>query len=189
MAIMTCKSDGKDPQVLWSSGTWPSDSSDVLRHCVGVALSPGLTHIYWTQKGPPDGGQGRIFRARLESKTADGRIFMGEPTLLAFDLPEPIDLEISPDGRHLFWTDRGLPQMGGNSLNRARIEDNTLRDHVILSTGFKEPIGLAMDFDGQVAFVSDLSGSIYEASLNDGSVRVIHQCAGPATGLALNFAS
>lgn len=36
------------------------------QECVGVAVDPAAGYLYWTQKGPAKGGQGRIFRAGLE---------------------------------------------------------------------------------------------------------------------------
>ena len=40
-------------------------SRGILDECVGVALDTARGHLYWTQKGPAKGGQGRILRAGL----------------------------------------------------------------------------------------------------------------------------
>jgi hypothetical protein len=42
-----------------------------LAECVGVAVDPNRGHVYWTQKGPPKGGQGRILRAGIDLPTGD----------------------------------------------------------------------------------------------------------------------
>jgi hypothetical protein len=66
MRIMRSNLDGSNVTVLVRYGVFPADSQDVMRHCVGIAIDPVNRFIYWTQKGPPDGGKGRIFRAGLE---------------------------------------------------------------------------------------------------------------------------
>jgi hypothetical protein len=42
----------------------PDDTK--LQECVGVAVDPARGYLYWTQKGPANGGKGGIFRAGLE---------------------------------------------------------------------------------------------------------------------------
>ncbi len=39
-----------------------------LQECVGVAVDTARGYLYWTQKGPSNGGKGRIFRAGLQAK-------------------------------------------------------------------------------------------------------------------------
>ncbi|WP_335948604.1 hypothetical protein [Salipiger bermudensis] len=60
------------------------------------------------------------------------------------DLPEPIDLHLTRDRKTLFWTDRGAPQ-AGNTLNRAAITESGFGPVEILTSGFEETIGLAVD--------------------------------------------
>ena len=58
MRIMRSNLDGSNVTVVVRNGVLPVDSRDVMRHCVGIAVEPVYRYIYWTQKGPPDGGKG-----------------------------------------------------------------------------------------------------------------------------------
>ncbi|MEV3903404.1 hypothetical protein AB0K11_13855 [Mycobacterium sp. NPDC050551] len=152
--------------------------------CVGIAVDEQRGHLYWTQKGPSDGGDGRILRTRLDippQARADGR----EVEVLWAGLPEPIDLEIDSGAGLLYWTDRGAPP-SGNTLNRAELPDEGQVGGAvdIVSSGFREAIGLAVDFGAGIAYVSDLYGDIRAVPLGKGSERVVTQVAGGLTGLA-----
>lgn len=80
--------------------------------CVGVAVDERNGYLYWTQKGPSDGDDGRILRTSLDIPSVREVLWSG--------LPEPIDLELDLDAGALYWTDRGAPPQG-NTLNRADI--------------------------------------------------------------------
>ncbi|MFF3166375.1 hypothetical protein [Streptomyces sp. NPDC003273] len=158
----------------------------ILGECVGVAVDADDGYLYWTQKGPPKGGQGRILRAGLElpaGETAEGRT---DVQVLWSGLPEPIDLHVE-DGR-LYWTDRGAPP-SGNTLNRAHVPAAGAPGETpeILADGFQEAIGLAVDSEAGLAYVSDLGGHLYAVPMPDGPVAeaVPRQIAalGPLTGL------
>jgi len=131
-----------------------------LQECVGVVVDPARGHLYWTQKGPSNGGKGRIFRAGLEIPAGQTAANRTDIEVLWDGLPEPIDLEI--EGDWLYWTDRGDPPTG-NTLNRAPIPARGATGGApeILADGFHEAIGLAVDGDAGVAYVGDLGGSIY----------------------------
>ncbi|RUL77581.1 hypothetical protein [Dyella choica] len=183
MAIFRCRTDGSELTALLRTGRWPEDMGDVLRHCVGIALDVPNGYLYWTQKGPPDGGLGRIFRMRLDmppGATAETRT---DVALLLDKLPEPIDLEIDHARQQLYWTDRGDPAVGGNSLNRADITPAGLTQQQVLATGLKEGIGLTLDLQQRRAFVSDLSGAIRAVPMDGGTFTTVHQCSGLTTGL------
>lgn len=184
MAVMRCRTDGSGQRTLLRTGRWPADSADVMRHCVGIAIDPRGRHIYWTQKGPPDGGLGRIFRMGLEMPAGATEETRGDIELLADHLPEPIDLEIDDERGQLYWTDRGDPSIHGNSLNRANMTRDGLTSHEVLATGLHEGIGLALDFGHRRAFVGDLSGAIRTLSIDSGSFTTLHECGAPVTGLA-----
>ncbi|AGF71114.1 hypothetical protein [Corynebacterium halotolerans] len=138
---------------------------------VGVAVDDVNGHVYWTQKGSHEGGDGRIFRAGLEipgGETAENR---SDIELLWDDLPAPINLEY--DDGQLFWTDRGH-HTGGNSLNRAAVPAIGEKGQapVILAEGFEEVVGLAVDKGQQVTYVADLSGKIWAVpSLDNTSIE------------------
>src|SRR5260370_3646767 len=92
MRVMRSSLDGSNVTVLVRTGVFPVDSQDVMRHCVGIAVDPVNRYIYWTQKGPPDGGKGRIFRAGLEIPAGQQPESRTDIELLIDHLPEPIDL-------------------------------------------------------------------------------------------------
>jgi hypothetical protein len=76
---------------------------DYLRWCVGIQVDEEAGYVYWTQKGPPKGGRGRILRRPI-----DGVGYDREEIEVLFDkLPEPIDLAPDLDNGWLYWTDRG----------------------------------------------------------------------------------
>ncbi len=159
----------------------------LTQECVGIAVDPVRGHLYWTQKGPAKGDKGRILRAGIdvpEGETAENR---SDVEVLWDGLPEPIDLHV--DGDWLYWTDRGAPP-GGNTLNRApRPAAGELGlAPEILSGGFQEAIGLAVDSTAGLAYVSDLSGHIWLVPLPGGPAgqegpRVLVSVGEPVTGL------
>ena len=159
-----------------------------LQECVGVAVDPARSHLYWTQKGPSNGGKGRIFRAGLEIPAGQTAANRTDIEVLWDGLPEPIDLEIK--GEWLYRTDRGDPPTG-NTLNRAPIPaaGTTGQPPEILAGGFHEDIGLALDDEAGVAYVTDLAGLIQVVPLpgsvrsSDGT-RVLADLHEPLTGLA-----
>ena len=183
MRIMRCRRDGSEVEVLLQTGVYPDDLKNVSLQCVGIALDTQKGHIYWTQKGPPKGGVGRIFRMPLELPEGMDPARRTDIELLADRLPEPIDLHMSPTLGKLWWTDRGAPP-DGNSLNVARVDDQGLHSHEVILRGLDEAIGLAVDDKGTLAFVSDLGGSIREVILESGQARLITKQA-PTTGICL----
>jgi hypothetical protein len=166
MRVMRCNLDGSQIETLVEAGRGDADRRDLTRWCVGITIDPKRQQIYWTQKGPDKGNQGRIFRAGLEipkgeiaAKRSDIEVFFDR-------LPEPIDLELDVKNRVLYWTDRGDPPRG-NTVNRASI-DTKPRPPEIVVTHLMEGIGIALDVPGDRMFVTDLAGSVYSAKL-DGS--------------------
>jgi hypothetical protein len=159
-----------------------------LEECVGVAVDPARGHFYWTQKGPSDGGKGRIFRAGLEIPAGQTAANRTDIEVLWDGLPEPIDLHIEDDW--LYWTDRGNPPTG-NTLNRAPIPARGATGSApeIVADGFHEAIGVAVDHEAGVAYVTDLGGQIRavpirgQATSSDGP-RVLADLHEPLTGLA-----
>lgn len=189
MTIFRCRTDGSGLTPLLYTGVWPADRNDVLRHCVGIALDVPNGYLYWTQKGPPDGGRGRIFRMGLDTPDGATPQNRADVNLLMDNLPEPIDLEIDHERRQIYWTDRGKDAEGGNTLNRADITANGLENPQILARGLKEGIGLALDLKQRRAFVGDLSGAVRVVPMDGGVFTTVHQCAGLVTGLTFLAAS
>lgn len=162
----------------------PADEG-VLGECVGVAVDRARGHLYWTQKGPAKGGRGRIFRAGLEIPPGESAENRSDIEELWSGLPEPIDLHLGGDW--LYWTDRGAPE-DGNSLNRAPVPGAGERgaQPEILARGFQEAIGLAVDGEAGIAYVSDLGGGIRMVPLPGGpdeAQRELVKLDFPLTGL------
>lgn len=134
--------------------------------CVGVEVDPDGGWLYWTQKGPTNGGVGRIFRARTGLPAGESPADRSDIEVLWDGLPEPIDLHLDLAAGTIYWTDRAaLP--GGNSLNRAPIPapGTTGEAPEILADGFDAAIGLAIDADAGFGYVTDHTGSVRQVSL------------------------
>jgi DNA-binding beta-propeller fold protein YncE len=169
MRVMRCNLDGSGLETLVETGRGDADRRDQTKWCVGVTVDPVRRQIYWTQKGPENGEQGRIFRAGLEIPAGESAARRSDIELFFDRLPEPIDLELDHRNRLLYWTDRGDPPRG-NTVNRASI-DNKPKAPEILLAHLMEGIGIALDVPGDRMFVTDFAGSIYSARL-DGSDEV-----------------
>lgn len=86
-------------------------------------------------------------------------------------------------------TDRGDPPFG-NSVNKASVSadfDETAAPskELLLAEHFQETIGLALDIEKRVAYVSDLLGNIWSVNLDDGSRKAIIRDRGNYTGITL----
>ncbi|KIL86007.1 hypothetical protein FAVG1_10977 [Fusarium avenaceum] len=178
MKVMRCNLDGSDVEVLVSTGSPVENKNDLHRWCVGITVDETHGYFYWSQKGPPKGSQGRIFRARIDNPAQTEVVLSG--------LPEPIDLEIDEESQVLYWTDRGDPPKG-NSLNRAFVGNSTTDtpQPEILAKRFHETIGLALNKSASVAYVTDLSGGVYAVDLKKKTKTVLFPELGDITGIAL----
>lgn len=163
-------------------------ATGILGECVGVAVDVVRGHLYWTQKGPAKGGQGRILRAGLDIPAGEDAGNRTDVEVLWSGLPEPIDLHLAGD--RLYWTDRGAPP-AGNTLNRATVPPPGAPGEPpeILAGGFQEAIGLAVDSEAGIAYVSDLGGHLHAVPLPDGPAagqpRREIATLGPLTGLTV----
>ena len=158
MRVMRAKTDGSEITVLVQTGTTGVDSHDETRHCVEIAIDLAMGHIYWTQKGPPNGKKGRIFRAGIDLPAGEQADARSDIEVVFDGLPEPIDLEIDHAGHYLYWTDRGDPP-DGNTLNRTKLVHAATGVHEILSGGLQEGIGLTLT-KSNVIFTADLGGFV-----------------------------
>ncbi len=100
-------------------------------------------------------------------------------------LPEPIDLDIDPTTRTLYWTDRGDPPRG-NTVNRASLEapPGRRKEPEVLFTHLMEGIGLALDLKNGRMFMTDLAGSVYSANLDGSNHQTLVAAQGNLTGIA-----
>ncbi|HFF8809472.1 TPA: hypothetical protein ACGE8T_003075 [Klebsiella pneumoniae] len=185
MAVVRARRDGTQLEELVRRGRGADDRTDVLRHCVGIAIDEKNGYVYWTQKGPDDGGDGRIFRAPLQLRPGESPDVRSDIELIIEELPEPIDLALDGDTGTLYWTDRGGPP-DGNSLNRARISALGLVEHEVITRGLKEGIGLTLNLAARVAYVTDLGGQLLRIHL-DTSASTVLRTLGPLTGSFTTF--
>jgi sugar lactone lactonase YvrE len=182
MRVMRSNLDGSQIETLIEAGRGDADRRDQTRWCVGIMIDPERRQIYWTQKGPDNGEQGRIFRAGLEIPRGETPANRSDVEVFFDHLPEPIDLELDVKDRVLYWTDRGDPPRG-NTVNRASIDAKPQAPEIVV-THLMEGIGIALDVPGNRMFVTDFAGSIYSARL-DGSGELNFLFAqGNLTGIA-----
>jgi len=181
MRVMRCNLDGSQIETLVEAGRGDADRRDQTKWCVGITIDPERQKIYWTQKGPDNGNQGRIFRAGVE--IPHGETAATRPDIEVFfdNLPEPIDLELDHKNRILYWTDRGDPPRG-NTVNRAPIDKKAAPE--ILITHLMEGIGIALDLPGNQMYVTDFAGSVYSADLDGKNERNFLYAQGNLTGIA-----
>lgn len=184
MRVMRARLDGSEVTVLVQTGTSEDDRTDRRRHCVGVTIDPAAGYLYWTQKGKPNGNEGRILRAALDLPVGADPSHRSDVETLFEGLPEPIDLDWDGGAGYLYWSDRGDPP-AGNTLNRAAVRPGAPMIREIILTGLQEAIGLTLDPRNKRAFVGDLAGSVRTISLEHPDMgHVIFSGQGPLTGMA-----
>ena len=181
MRVMRVNIDGSQVETLVETGRGDEDRRDPRRWCVGITIDPKLRKMYWTQKGSPNGGEGRLLRANIDMPEGASAANRSDIEVLFDQLPEPIDLELDPANRVLYWTDRGDPPRG-NTVNRAVIDETAVPE--ILVTHLMEGIGIALDVPGNRMFVTDLAGSVYSADLDGKNERNLLFVQGNLTGVA-----
>jgi DNA-binding beta-propeller fold protein YncE len=186
MRVTRANLDGSGIETLVdTSGGDPRPGTDATKWCVGIALDVERGKFYWTQKGGDNAEQGRILRASIDMPQGETPADRQDIELLYDALPEPIDLDIDPRTRMLYWTDRGDPPRG-NTVNRAPLDarpgkrppSEIVFDHLM------EGIGLALDPKGGRMFITDFGGSIYSANLDGTDRRTLQIALGNLTGIA-----
>ena len=186
MRVMRANLDGSAIETLVDTSQGDArPGREVRKHCVGIAVDHERSQIYWTQKGPDNGNDGRIFRANLEIPKGESPATRSDIEVLFERLPEPIDLDLDLDTRTLYWTDRGA-EPRGNSVSRAVLDgaSGNGREPEVLVGGLMEGIGLALDLKGGRMFFSDLGGSVYSAKLDGSEKKALTFAAGNLTGVA-----
>ena len=152
---------------------------------MGIALDVEAGKVYWTQKGPDNAGDGRIFRANLEIPKGQTPANRKDIELLYENLPEPIDLELDLANRTIYWTDRGDPPRG-NTVNRAPMDpaqENGKKEPEIVFDHLMEGIGIALELKGGRMFLTDLGGSVYSANLDGSNKKTVLMAEGNLTGI------
>lgn len=185
MRVMRSNLDGSQMETLIdTSGGDPRPGPDARKWCVGIAVDAHGGKIYWTQKGPAKGGQGRLFRANISIPQGQTAANRKDIELLYDDLPEPIDLDLDIANRMIYWTDRGDPPRG-NTVNRAPMDAPGKReDPEIVLSRLMEGIGLALDLKGRRMFVTDFAGSVYSVNLDGSNKKTLLAAQGNLSGIA-----
>jgi DNA-binding beta-propeller fold protein YncE len=186
MRVMRANLDGSNIETLVDTSEGDSrPGKDIRKQCVGIALDVEGGKVYWTQKGPENAGDGRIFRANLEIPKGQSPANRKDIELLYEGLPEPIDLELDRANRTIYWTDRGDPPRG-NTVNRAPMDPaqgNGKKEPEIVFDHLEEGIGIALDLKGGRMFLTDLSGSVYSANLDGSNRKTVLAAEGNLTGI------
>ncbi|MEU4809632.1 hypothetical protein AB0H20_10550 [Nocardia fluminea] len=180
MQILTCDLDGDDLRALVVTGDADADAFLPRNWCVGICLDLDRRLLYWTQKGASKGGEGRIFRVRMDLPPGADPAARTDIELLWDNLPEPIDVELHGVS-DLVWTDRGAAPHG-NALYQAKVQPE-IGTPAIVSTGYREAIGVT-GFDSRF-YVSDLGGTIRLVDVGTGTDTDLVRIGSPLTGIAL----
>jgi DNA-binding beta-propeller fold protein YncE len=185
MRVMRSNLDGSAIETLVATGHGDADRRDATNWCVGIALDVEGGQLYWTQKGPDNAGEGRIFRASLEIPKGQTPAHRKDIELLFDRLPEPIDLDLDLTNRMMYWTDRGDPPRG-NTVNRAPMDaaPEDRKDPEIVFNHLMEGIGLSLDPRGGRMFLTDFGGSVYSANLDGSNKKTLLFAQGNLTGIA-----
>jgi DNA-binding beta-propeller fold protein YncE len=186
MRVMRGNLDGSNIETLVDTSQGdPRPGPDATKWCVGIAVDVEGGKLYWTQKGPDNAEKGRIFRASVEIPPGQTPVNRRDVELVYDRLPEPIDLEIDPATRTLYWTDRGDPPRG-NTVNRAPLDSprGKRESPEIIFSNLMEGIGLALDHAGGRMFVTDLGGSVYSLNVDGSKPKVLLFAQGNLSGIA-----
>lgn len=183
MAIQRCNLDGSRIETLVVTGNPDTDKGDETRWCVGIALDPARGHVYWTQKGGDNAGQGVIRRMNMLAPAGSTPTNRRDMITLFSRMPEPIDLDLDLATRTMYWTDRG-----DNTLSRAPMDPPaaydpaTRLDRTIVLRGLGEAIGVALDLPRKRLAWTNLEGQVGVANLDGSGNRVLLSKQGMLTG-------
>ncbi|THX15519.1 3-hydroxyacyl-CoA dehydrogenase [Aureobasidium pullulans] len=188
--IWRSNTDGSDLEIIIDTNTLPTERTtpgDVMSQCVGVTVAPKLGKFFWTQKGPSKGNLGRIFSANIDFPAGCTALDREDIRTIADKLPECIDLDYVEASNTLYWTDRGEVPFG-NCLYKAQLDDQgrMAEKPQILAQNYNEAVGLKVDAENDVIFVTDLGGSIWRCGMDGSDKRkVLDEQTSCFTGLTL----
>ncbi|THZ56968.1 3-hydroxyacyl-CoA dehydrogenase [Aureobasidium pullulans] len=188
--IWRSNTDGSNLEMIIDTNTLPAERTtpgDIMSQCVGVTVAPKLGKFFWTQKGPSKGNLGRIFSANIDFPTGCTALDREDICTIADKLPECIDLDYVEASNTLYWTDRGEVPFG-NCLYKAQLDDQgrMAEKPQILAQNYNEAIGLKVDAENDVIYVTDLGGSIWRCRMDGSDKRkVLDEQISCFTGLTL----
>jgi DNA-binding beta-propeller fold protein YncE len=185
MRVMRANLDGSNIETLVDTSQGdPRPGPDAKKWCVGIAVDVEGGKFYWTQIGESKSGAGQILRANIENPQSKTPANRQDIELLYDGLPEPVDLDIDPTARMLYWTDRGDPPRG-DTVSRAPLDSPGRRKAPeIVFSHLMEGIGLALDVKGRRMFITDLAGTLYSANLDGSNKKTLFFAEGNLTGIA-----
>ncbi|THZ50749.1 3-hydroxyacyl-CoA dehydrogenase [Aureobasidium pullulans] len=128
---------------------------------------------------------GRLLEVSLDGKTQP--LDREDICTIADKLPECIDLDYVEASNTLYWTDRGEVPFG-NCLYKAQLDDQgrMAEKPQILAQNYNEAIGLKVDAENDVIYVTDLGGSIWRCGMDGSDKRkVLDEQTSCFTGLTL----
>jgi hypothetical protein len=183
MAIQRCNLDGGNIETLVTTGNPLTDKGDETRWCVGIALDPARGHIYWTQKGGDNAGQGLIRRVGMQMPAGGAPTNRRDMITLFSHMPEPIDLDLDLATRTMYWTDRGDSTVSAAPMDPpAHYNPATRLDRTILLRGLGEAIGVALDLPRRRLAWTSLGGDVGLSNLDGSNKRVLVSGQGMLTG-------
>jgi hypothetical protein len=184
MAVMRSNLDGSGLETLVTIAEGDAARANESNWGVGIALDLEGKHVYWTQKGPTDGGKGSIRRAGLEIPAGKDSKTRSDIEILFDKLMEPIDLDLDLEHHLLYWTDRG-----DNTVSRAPMDPpagvapDARTDRKILVTGLGEAIGVSLDLAGGAMYYTALDGKVGTSALDGAGAHDLLTGQGSLTGI------
>lgn len=180
MRVMRSNLDGSGVETLVTIAEGDEAREDAANWAVGVAVDREKGYVYWSQKGPTDAGRGSIRRAALAMPGGEDSHSRSDIEVIFGALPEPIDLDIDPTARLLYWTDRG-----DNTVNRTALDvpAGSERSREILVEGLEEAIGIVVDPAADRLYYTDLGGNLGTARLDGSESRTLVRDQGALTGI------
>jgi hypothetical protein len=191
MKIQRSNIDGSNVETLLVTGDPVANKGDSTLWCVGIALDLDKKQIYWTQKGGEKGGPGRgtIQRMAMEIPAGQTAKTRKDIEVLFSALPEPIDLDIDPAKRQLYWTDRSDNTVSRAPMDAKGFDPAKRTDRVILVHDVPAAIGVALDLPRQCLAYTGLAGEVGCAALDGKGAKMIvprpAERTGGATGIIL----
>jgi hypothetical protein len=187
MKIQRAKVDGTALETLVTIADGDAARADASNWAVGIALDVPRGQMYWTQKGPTNGGKGSLRRAGIEIPSGEDAAHRSDVEVLFTGLAEPIDLDVDLSNRQIYWTDRG-----DNTVSRAPMDppagaNPAMRtDRQILVRGAGQAIGISLDLPRNTMYYTSLdTGTVWKAALDGSMAKPLLQSQGSLTGIAL----